>query len=269
MGACILCGKSAGPFYSLHKNCYSKYEASKQEIAQVLSAQLNVVDTVQVATLVKQRITKFNYVEEAEKRTLNRTLEYFASEYIDNARLTHSEIKAWLDLLDALSPDDTLFVNPNFLAQQYNLHALHELRHASLPDSNRHPANYSIKMREREVLWWCFDNGEVEQDSAIEEKQQWSVLMQVLGSLFGNKQKPKLEKKTLGDGSLLVTNQRLYFESDTYTEQLDYLQIYSVTPINNGVRLQSNASTAKPLTYLCEDARLLFAFIKHGQAQLN
>ena len=122
-------------------------------------------------------------------------------------------------------------------------------------------------MYENETLWWCFDYSEVEQDSPVESKQEWSVLMQLVNSMFAKKQKRTLEKKSVGDGKLLITNKRIYLESDHYTQELAYRDIYSVTPVNNGVRIQAKENSAKPQAYLCEDGRLLFAFIKYGQAQ--
>jgi len=42
VGKCIVCNKSAGPFYSLHKACYKVYEDTRQCLAQSLS---NCIET--------------------------------------------------------------------------------------------------------------------------------------------------------------------------------------------------------------------------------
>lgn len=267
MGACILCGKSAGPFYSLHKKCYSKYNESNQIIADYLIQGLQKDDSSQLASKITQHIENCGFIAEAQKRTLNRALEYFVSHYADKEPLTQAQIKSWINLLGELPLDETLFVNQYFLTQQYNLSALNELKNACLPESNRHPANYAIKLYEQEELWWCFDNSEIEQDNPVEDKRQWSVMMHLMNSMFAKNRKRSLEKKSLGDGKLLITNKRIYLESDQYTQELAHREIYSVTPIKNGVRIQSKVSSAKPQAFLCEDGRLLFAFIKHAQAQ--
>ena len=264
MGACILCGKSAGPFYSLHKNCFSKYDSSKQHLATLLCNGLGSETTSVLADKVNQYIASFEFTVEAQKRTLNRALEYFATEYIDINQLTASDIKAWLEMLDELSLDNSLFVNRHFLAQQYNLPALMQLRHHNLPDSNRHPANYSIDMREQETLWWCFDACEIQQDTPVKEKRDWSVIMHLIESI-SNKQKNTLQSHSMAEGRLLVTNLRIYFESDNYRDELEHKQIYSCTPTKNGVRLQSKLMQSSAQTYLCEDARLLYEFIQYAR----
>jgi|GEM_PF-531105 len=265
MGACILCGKSAGPFYSLHKDCYSKYDASNQTIADYLSKELGVTQSSVLANKIIQHIAECNFIAEAKQRTLNRALEFFASQYIDSTGLSSTKIQAWTEILDELSPDESLFVNPYFLSQQYNLPALCQLNKSCLPESNRHPANYSIQMRAQEVLWWCFDKSEIERDAPVVNKHQWSVMMQIINTTLPKKRKLSVEKKLLGDGKLLITNQRIFFESDDLTDELEYREIYSVTPVKHGVRLQSKLKSSIPQTYLCEDARLLFGFIKYAQ----
>ncbi len=265
MGACILCGKSAGPFYSLHKECYRKYDASKHTIASYLAKELGVTQSSILANKIIKHIAEYNFIPEAQQRTLNRALEFFASEYIDSAELDSTKIQAWTEVLDELSPDESLFVNPHFLSQQYNLSALYQLNESCLPESNRHPANYSIQMRAQEVLWWCFDKSEIERDTPVENKRQWSVMMQIINTTLPKKRKSSVEKKPLADGKLLITNQRIFFESDEFTDELEYREIYSVTPVKQGVRLQSKLKSATPQTYLCEDARLLFGFIKYAQ----
>ena len=264
MGACILCGKSAGPFYSLHKNCYRKYDQSKHELATLLCDGLSSDSASSLANKVNHYLADCDFTPEAQKRTLNRALEYFYNHHIDVKQLTSSDINAWLELLDELSLDSSLFVNSHFLTQQYNLHALKQLSDQCLPDSNRHPANYTIDMREQEVLWWCFDDGEIQQEVVPRDNREWSVITQLLDSVM-NKRKKTLQTSSLAKGKLLVTNQRIYFESDDIKQELDHQQIYSYTPVNNGVRLQSKQANSTAQAYLCEDARLLYAYIQHAR----
>ena len=267
MGACILCGKSAGPFYSLHKSCYSKYDNSNSLIATIISEGLGKDSAAKLASKINAQISECEFVAEAQQRTLSRALEYFAAHHIETTHLSSSQIDSWIDLLEALSPQESWFINQNFLSQQYNVHALQQLKGHRLPESNRHPANYSIKMREQETLWWCFDKCEIQQDKPIENKRQWSVVMQIIESAVRKKQKQTLGRSSLGEGKLLITNQRIYFDSNELKEELMHRDIYSCTPVINGVRLQSKQSTAMPKIFLCEDTRLLFEFIQFAQRE--
>ena len=269
MGACILCGKSAGLFYSLHKKCYQRYEDSKLKISDLLSSQLGVTQSSVIAEEISQHVEKCGFTAEAKQRALIRGLEYFVSDCLDINELTTEQIHAWLEVLDILSPKESLFVDPYFLAQQYNLPALYQLNTQSLPDSNRHPANYSISLRDQETLWWCFDSSEIKRDEPAEQTQSWSVMMHIIKTVLPKKHHASVSKASLGEGKLLITNQRIFFESHELVDELSHSDIYSVTPMKNGVRIQSRSAASTSKSYLCDDGRLLFSLIKHAQAQLK
>ena len=265
MGACILCGKSAGLFYSLHKNCFEKYNGTDQTIAEYLLDGLGRVESVELAQKINHLITNLEFAYEAQQRTLNRGLEYFSKHHVEKNKNLPSEIAAWIALLHELSPDESLFVSKNFITQQQNLLAIRALRANQLPNCNCNPENFSIAFRDNETVWWCFDKSHVEQLKPVKHKRQWSVVRQVIDGLFRKKPKQSLERKNLGEGKILITNQRVCFESDENSVATEYANIYSCTPVENGVRLQSTQLTSIPQTYCCEDGRLLYGFIRYAQ----
>ena len=267
MGACILCGKSAGLFYSLHKNCFAKYNKSNQVIAEQLLKGLGNAESEQLANIITNEIGSYQFAEEAQQRTLNRALEFFSEHYIGKNTLLN--ISSWLALLNELSPTEVLFVNKYFITQQQNLLAIESLQTGQLPEGNCNPANYSVELRETEQLWWCFNESSLEQLKPAENMRQWSIVMHIAESLFRKKNKQSLEKQKLGEGKILLTNQRMYFDSGEEVLFTEYRDIYSCTPVNNGVRLQPTHMKAVPDTYYCEDGRLLYAFIKHAQNLLK
>lgn len=265
MAACILCGKSAGFFYSLHKNCYRQYDESRRNIAQSIAKELGNVPSDVLADKLHQYTASCGFVEEAHNRTINRALEFYASNFLETNPPSSSLVQAWTALLERLSPDASVFVNQNFLIQQYNLHALQQLKNRQLPEYNCHPANYSIQLRNQEVLWWCFDKSEIQKDETEQNPQTWSVTMHLLDSLLKKNNKQALNRSSLGPGKLLLTNQRIYFDGDQAQSELEYLHIYSFTPVKVGIRIQPKHATSVALTYLCEDARLLFEFIQFAR----
>jgi hypothetical protein len=265
MGACILCGKSAGLSYSLHKTCFEKYNASEEVIAVHLADGLGKIETAFLANTIRNEIANYSFVAEAQQRTLNRSLEYFSKNHIEKNRSITFDILSWIDVLDELAPDESLFVNKHFVAQQQNLPAIQALRNQQLPEGNCNPANFSINLRESEQLWWCFNHGSMEQLKPTKNKRQWSVVMQLVESLLPTKNKQSLERKSLGVGKLLITNQRVCFESGDDVVFTEYKDIYSCTPVGDGIRLQSKQLATIPYTYFCEDGRLLYGFIKFAQ----
>lgn len=265
MGACILCGKSAGLFYSLHKNCFEKYNASDQIIADLLIKGLGNNESARLANTIRSEIAGYEFAPEAQQRTLNRSLEYFSKHYIEKNNNVAFGISSWVEVLSELAPDESLFVNKHFIAQQQNLSAMRVLRNLQLPEGNCNPANFSITLRVNEQLWWCFNKASMEQLKPVRNKRQWSVVTHLAENLLSKKNKPSLEAESLGEGKLLITNQRVCFEKDGEVVYTEYEDIYSCTPISDGISLQSRQLNAISRTYFCEDGRLLYGFVKYAQ----
>lgn len=268
MGACILCGKSAGPFYSLHKQCFDKYDTSKQAIAELLLEQLGRTDPLELAQAIQNKIIQFGFKDEACNRTLNRSLEYFHKQHVDVSSATVQELMSWIDLLDALDLDESLFVNKNFLVQQRNLLAIQSLKNNQLPECNCNEVNFSISFRDNEHLWWCFNETALEHQVPFVKKRQWSVIMQLVESLLAKKNKSSLKNEGLGQGKLLITNQRVCFDNAEKSVYTEFRDIYSCTPTTQGITLQTNEASSRPHTFYCEDARLLYSLIRYAQKKL-
>lgn len=269
MGACILCGKSAGLFYSLHKACFEKYTASDKVICKHLYEGLGKVEPSVLAQKVQEQVASYGFKAEAHQRTLNRALEFFPKRYIEKQEDLTFSISSWIEVLRILSPEEALCVNPNFISQQENLLAIRLLQQNMLPESNCNPTNFSISLREGEELWWCFNNSYVEQLTPTINKRQWSVVMQIVEGMLPRKPKRALERKNLGEGKILLTNQRLCFESDDQVAEMEYRTIYSCTPVGDGICLQSNELKAIPQTYVCGDGRLLYSFVRYAQKSMG
>ena len=263
MGACILCGKSAGLFYSLHKKCFKKYNDSNHQIANLISSGLGKQSTLTISEQIQQHIQSLSFTSEASARTLNRALEYFSKNHIDIHQLRETDISDWLELIDCLSPDESLFINTNFVAQQQNLFAVVSLLDNSFPDKNCNSANFSIELNPNEQLWWCFDEAYVEQSQPIRDGAQWSIVRQIIKDVLPNKkQKQSFLTSRSDTGKLLLTNQRIQFEAGNESSEVLHSEIFSCTPVSGGVKIQSTQAKSLPMTYACNDGRLLYLFIK-------
>ncbi len=264
MGACILCGKSAGLFYSLHKECFNRYDDSNQQIAELLTSSLGDKSTHIISEEIFQLIDNHSFTKEASSRTLNRSLEYFSKNHLNKSHLKDINISAWLELLDLMSPDESLFINSDFIVQQQNLPALLALTENKFPEMNCNPANFSLELQSDEQLYWCFEGAYEEQSVPLENNRQWSVVMQIFEGLrFKRKQKKSLCIEKSDVGKLLLTNQRIHFEGMNELSSVSLGNIYSCTPVAGGVRIQSREPQSLPKTYKCEDGRLLYMFLKN------
>ena len=260
MGACILCGKSAGFFYSLHKDCFAKYQTSEESLLNILSNQLGIGAAGNIASQLQEYIEELGFTDEAAQRTLIRALEKFSASQLET--LPEKKFQDWLTLLGKLALDESLFINTHFVQQQLNYPLVRDLRADILPTSNANHTNFSVEMSQGEEMWWCFSSSHVETLRPKHAQKKWSVLTQIVNNTLPAKKKNLLETEELGKGKIWLTNHCIYYESEEGVQSFAYKSIKAFTPVKNGVRLQLEELNSRPQTLYCEDGRLLFEFIR-------
>ena len=260
MGACILCGKSAGFFYSLHKSCFERYLSSESELIKIIEEQLSVSSCGQLVNQLQSQVADYGFTKEASQRTLIRALEKFSNENLE--KISDQKYSDWLRLLKELVLDESLFINANFLQQQENYPLIKSLRSGFLPQSNANPANFSVQLNDDEMMRWCFSSCRVEQTKPKQDHGKWSVIKQIMDNTLPSKRKELLETSEIGEGKIWLTNQNMYYESSAGVNVIEYKNIYSYTPIKDGIRLQLKDLQSRPQSFYCEDGRLLFEFLQ-------
>ena len=263
MGACVLCGKSAGLLHSLHKNCYQQYQSETDLLVDVLVTRLNSLPIEQLTKEIHQQVEALSFVSEARSRTLVRSLEKFAEAHLQSKQGMQKYADTWPALLTHLQPDESLFIDPAFIARQQNFTALSALARGELPVCN--VGENATILRDKESLWWRFDDASIYHLSAPTKEKKWSVASQLMNNMLPKKQKQDV---CVADAKwmLSVTNQRLLFMSDEEDLSIGYQDVYSVTPFDGGIKLQQKQEQAMPQLIRCEDERLLFLLIRYAQA---
>ena len=265
MGACVLCGKSAGLFYSLHKNCYQQFQSSTDPIVKLLTTQLKSAPVTELVQKSQTIVQQLEFVEEAQQRALVRALEAYAKQAFTRENFTVAESSAWVKFLEHLDIDRKLFLDPNFIIEQKNLPMQALLRKRELPASNCNNMQLPFDLRANETLWWRFSDVQLEQLQPKNSKQHWSIALQILESVLPRKSKRAVEHKALGAGTLWLTSQRLYFEKEQEMNSIAYGEICALTPEFDGVTLQSNELQARPQTFRCEEGKLLYQFLRYAK----
>ena len=259
MGACILCGKSAGFFYALHKDCYAAYQAAQKDLLQRLSRQLEHGDIATLASQMQAHVEPLGFDIEARQRCFIKALEDYVEQQ-PSAFKNDQTIQHWLDLITHLQLDERLFVDPYLISQQRNLPALRALQAGQQPSCNQNSLAFPGTLESDETLWWRFTQGEIKQKQA--QQKQWSVVTQIIDNLRPGK--ANFVTQSLASGTLWLSNKRIYCELDDGLTSTDYREIYSCTPARNGVSIQLQQSSALPKNYECEDGRLLYQFVLNG-----
>ena len=269
MGACVLCGKSAGLFYSLHKNCYQQFQSSSEPIVQLLNSQLESQSVAELVPQLQAMVQQLDFVEQARQRTLVRALETFAKQNFESEPYTVEASATWVKILQHLEIDNTLFLDSNFIAEQENLPLLAALRAGDLPACNCNASQFPIELPANESLWWRFSNVRLDQLQPKQSKRRWSIALQILQSSLPRKPKQAVAFKELGTGALWLTSQFLHFEKEQEVISIAYREIVAITPEFDGVTLQSKELQTRPQTFRCQESRLLYQFLRYALAAEN
>lgn len=269
MGACVLCGKSAGLFYSLHKNCYQQFQSSSEPIVRLLNSELESQPVAELAPRLQAMVQQLDFVEQARQRSLVRALEIFAKQKFENEPYSIEASAAWVKILHHLEVDATLFLNSNFITEQQSLPLLAALRAGDLPTCNCDAAQFPSELQENENLWWRFSEVHLDQLQPKQSKRRWSIALQILQGSLPRKPKRAVAFKELGTGTLWLTNQFLHFEKEQEVISVAYREIYAITPELDGVTLQSKELQARPQSYRCQESRLLYQFLRYALAAEN
>ncbi len=259
MGACILCGKSAGFFYALHKECYASYQGAQKDLLECLSKGLQKGDILSLASKMRAHVEPLGFHSEARQRCYIKALEAYVEQQ-PSAFKNDQTLHYWLELITHLQLDESLFVDPHLISQQRNLPVLRALQAGQQPACNQNSLAFPGTLDAGEELWWMFAQGEIKQKQA--QQKQWSVVTQIIDNLRPGKS--SFVTQSLASGALWLSNKRIYCAFDNDLSSIDYREIYSCTPAQNGVSLQIQQSTALAKTYQCEDGRLLYQFILNG-----
>lgn len=264
MGACVLCGKSAGLLHSLHQKCYQQYQSETDGLVDVFASALVTQSSQQLAEKINQQVESLPFVTEARSRTLVRALEKFTETHLHSKQGMQKYADTWPALLSNLQPNEALFIDPTFLVRQQNFAALSALSQGELPRCN--VGENATVLSENESLWWRFDDARINQLSAPVSEKKWSVATQLIDNLMPKKKKRDTNSMIDDERWMLsVTNQRLLFMSDQEDQSIRHRDIYSVTPIKGGIKLQAKQEQAMPQFIRCEDERLLYLLIRHAQ----
>ena len=266
MGACILCGKSAGLFYSLHKNCYSRYQSAVQPIVDSLDEKLAIEPVSALAQNLITHVEQLGFRDEAKKRTLVRGLEQFSESATGRCLKSESACRNWLQLLDELNLNPTLFLQDSFLETQQSLLPIAKLHAGSIPVANCQSKEFCDLLSHDEQVLWRFPQMSLMQNQPRNNNAKYSVALQLIRQVIPEKKRGGLQQQNIWQGELWLTTQRLAYIRDAEPVSIYLSEIYAITPECNGVTLQLCGKEARPHRFSGAQGNLLYFFIEFVQA---
>ena len=266
MGRCIVCNKSAGPFYSLHKACLTVYQDVQNCLHTTISESVASDDsTNSTISLIDTCLPSENFSKQYFKTLFLKAWQKQADYVLSHSELNVSAAKKLLQFAEELEITADS-VEPYTLTRLANMEFLNKLQnHQTISKIFGKVAN-EFELEKDESTVWVFEGTTKTEQQRYSDEQKWTIFNSLLNNLFNKSRYKELATKTEESGVFLITNQAIHYKSQNNISVTRYSDIHSITPMKNGVRIQPLRGTATPDTYYTGDGRFTYALLQHVQS---
>lgn len=265
MAKCVVCSKSAGPFYSLHKACLAVYQNTRKCLEDKFSDCMVSADTSSdVVTSIQSCKPSAQFSETHFRELVSKAWLKQAKPIVKSASLNLAAAKVLLLIADGFDFNNQ-DVDDYLLVRLSNIEYLDRLQKNQPIDKSFNDIPQDIELGEHETIVWEFQNIQKTEQQRYSQEKQWTVFGTVLSNIMMKKRYKELAVKIEESGILLVTNQGLHYKNNKTILQTKFSEIHSITPMKNGVRIQANLRGAMPDTYVTGDGRFTYALLQYAQ----
>ena len=267
MGRCVVCNKSAGPFYSLHKACFPAYENAGRNIRQVLEEAVKSATGVdQVRQSVEACLPSREFSPGLLATLIRRAWQEQATHLVCSKSLNPEYADNLLGIARVLGLDDRT-VAPDLFLRLSNIEHLACLQRGRRPSKVFPAVQDEFGMEVAESLLWVFEGVEKAGQKMPDKPGKWALLQIILSNQFRRSRYREKELEVRARGKLAVTDQGIHYASEGETERLGFAEIYAITPLADGVRIQPAFRDSRSSTYITGDGRFTYALLQYAQGK--
>lgn len=268
MAKCIVCNKSAGPFYSLHKACYKVYEDTRECLQQVFDK--SIESSVPAADEFVEALNGCRPSSSFSLRLFESLVKQAwkdqAKQIIKSKSLNAKHADYLLNVAPALEIEDK-DVEPHLFTRLANIEHLVCINRGQPISKISTGLHNEIDMANGEFLIWVFVEALKVEQQRFSEDKQWTVFQSIVNNLFMKSRYKELDIKLEDVGKLAISNQNLYYVTKKETTRVGFADIYAITPMKDGVQIQTTQRGTTPNTYITGDGRFTYALLRYAQDQ--
>lgn len=295
MGDCVFCGKPAGLFKSRHKECVLEDERVQQQRREEEAVRKVATDAREKEQYdLVQGLMLDAYLTAKNGGDLvaldGRLIDSIANGEIAHQQKTEMLISAYEMCVDAFLDDGVLdreeedrlaAFQERFALSQAQLDRkgnflrvaksaiLRRVLQGEVPANVQVDTGGLVNFQKGETPVWLFNKCGYLEDVARRQMvgrsqgMSFRVMSGVYYRVGGFKGEPvtTVERKDLGQGTLVVTNLNLYFVGAHKTTKIPYKKVVSFTPYSDAVGVMRDAATAKPQFFKVDDPWFAFNLI--------
>ncbi len=257
MGQCKYCGKDAGWFSSSHKECENKYLEGVKALTSVLhSCFVNKTDFYLKSNEVKQILASSNIHGTFKEDAFVKVLDDAVENYLNDGIIDNEEKKTIARFIQ-FSEISQLILNRNHaLEKMLQAEVLQDILNGNKPCPKiTVSGNFPFMLSKNENLIWLFRNVTLHEQKIRKEYvgrsqgMSFRICKGVYYRTGGFKGRPieTSYMQRIGTGSVCLTDKHIYFACSEKSLKIPYSKILNVDTYSNGIGLQKDAATAKPI----------------------
>ena len=206
------------------------------------------------------------------EHTLNRAFEYIVKKGVEDGIITDEEEKAISTFSQYFGIEEEHFNEQEWYKQYQKLLVIKDLLNGIIPQ--RKPVNTNgifLNLVKGEQLIWRFDNVAFFEEVTRTHYKGGSSGVSIriakgiyyrIGAIKGTPVTTS-EMKEKATGTLFIATKHLYFYSETKTVKIPLNKVVAFTPYDDGLGVQKDGSSAKPITFQNLDGWFIFNLVSN------
>jgi len=274
MGKCMFCGAKAGLFRRQHSECQDKHaKGIKSFVSKVSEGILLQRDPQLIQTEIEQ-IAIDSFIDKTNKIELlvkgwEASLESFLADHV----VDQNEESILIKYMDHFGLNQDSFQKNEGYNRLIKSLVLRDLLEGKVSNRVRVSGNLPFALQKSETILWVFPSAQGYEERTRREYvgRSRGVSVRIMKGVYyrvGEFRGHPVETQynaSLGVGPFCITNKHVYF-SGQKAIRLPYKKIICIEPYSDGVGLQKEGTTAKPLTFVTGDGWFTYNLLSNVSA---
>jgi len=265
VGKFVVCSKSAGPFHQLHKKCLPTYQGTRKCLHESISACLEVGDTnSELISNIQSCKPREKFSASQFKELVIEAWQKQAKQIVKKPTLDVASAKVLVNIANEFEIGNEN-VEDYLLVRLSNIEHLDHFQRNQTIEERFVEVPSGVELAQNESIVWEFNDTSKAEQQRYSQEKEWTVFSTVMNNALFKKRYKDLAVSTEEAGTLLVTNHGIFYKNKQEVSHTKFSEIYSITPMKTGVRVQANNRDSVPETYVTGDGRFTYTLLQHVQ----
>lgn len=271
MGTCKYCGENAGLFRSVHADCEKKHVEGLEAITAEVAKSFSEGTDPGTLDAGLAQLKKDSFIDEGQfTECVLAAFDRAVDNVLEDTILTRDEEEKLNQLRDHFQIDKALLESRDSWQKLVKAAVLRDISEGNISGSRlKIEGTVPFLLQKGETLIWAFNHvgGYEQRTRTVYEGRSSGFSVRIVtgvyyrtGAFRGNPVQVN-EMNPIGTGLLGVTNKNIYFASASKSLRIPLAKIITLIPYEDGIGLQKDGQTAKPVTFKDLDGWFIYNLV--------